>query len=91
MAPPENAPLMTLHHIQPAKKKSPWYRSPLAIRHGVMLFFFVFLLHLAYGHQVKGGGPRGTPPVEAFCPFGGVESRYYFLTTATSAGSSPRP
>jgi hypothetical protein len=61
--------------------KRPWYRSPKLIRHGVMAFFFFFLLHVAYDHQVKGGGPRGTPSVEAYCPFGGLESLYQFLTT----------
>jgi ferredoxin len=46
-----------------------------------MAFFFLFLLHVAYDHQVKGGGPRGAPSVEAYCPFGGLESLYQFLTT----------
>jgi polyferredoxin len=58
-----------------------WYRSPLALRHAVMLFFFLFLLHVAYDHQVQGGGPRGTPSIEAYCPFGGIENLYQFLTT----------
>lgn len=58
-----------------------WYRSPRLLRHAVMGFFFLFLLHVAYDHQVKGGGPRGTPSVEAYCPFGGLESLYEFLTT----------
>lgn len=62
-------------------KKTTWYKDVRLIRHGVMLFFFLFLLHVAYDHQVKGGGPRGTPSVEAYCPFGGVENLYYFLTT----------
>jgi len=64
---------------RPAAKK--WYRSPKTLRHGVMAFFFLFLLHIAYDHQVKGGGPRGTPSIEAYCPFGGVENLYQFLTT----------
>jgi hypothetical protein len=46
-----------------------------------MAFFFLFLLHVAWEHQVKGGGPRGTPSVEAYCPFGGLETLYQFLTT----------
>lgn len=46
-----------------------------------MLFFFLFLLHVAYEHQVKGGGPAGTPSVEAYCPFGGIESLYQFAAT----------
>lgn len=61
--------------------KKPWYKDIRLIRHAVMLFFFLFLLHVAYEHQVKGGGPKGTPSVEAYCPFGGVENLYYFLTT----------
>jgi polyferredoxin len=46
-----------------------------------MIFFFLFLLRVAYHHQAKGGGPRGTPSVEAYCPFGGIENLYQFLTT----------
>lgn len=56
-------------------------RTLRILRHAVMLFFFLFLLHVAWEHQVKGGGPRGTPSVEAYCPFGGVENLYHFLTT----------
>jgi len=56
-------------------------RTLRLVRHAVMLFFFVFLLHVAWEHQSKGGGPRGAPSVEAYCPFGGVESLYQFLTT----------
>lgn len=54
---------------------------PRFLRHAVMAFFFVFLLHVAYHHLIKGGGPRGAPSVEAYCPFGGLESLYQFLTT----------
>ncbi len=51
------------------------------VRHGVMLFFFLFLLRVAWEHQAKGGGPDGAPSVEAYCPFGGVESLYQLVTT----------
>jgi polyferredoxin len=64
-----------------AGRKTPWYRSTKAIRQAVMAFFFLFLAHVAWDHQLKGGGPRGTPSVEAYCPFGGLESLYQFLTT----------
>lgn len=63
------------------RNKPKWYRSPKAIRHAVMAFFFGLLVVIAYQHQVHGGGPRGTPSIEAFCPFGGVESLYQFATT----------
>ncbi|MBL0158152.1 MAG: 4Fe-4S binding protein [Bryobacterales bacterium] len=72
---------MTLTQIETRPGKSAWYRSPRVIRHGVMIFFFLFLLHVAYDHQVQGGGPKGTPSIEAYCPFGGVENLYQFLTT----------
>jgi polyferredoxin len=71
----------TLVTIEKRTRGSRWFRSPKLIRHGVMVFFFLFLLHVAYDHQVKGGGPRGTPSVEAYCPFGGLESLYQFFTT----------
>jgi polyferredoxin len=64
-----------------AHGKAAWFKSPRLIRHGVMAFFFVFLLHVAWEHQVKGGGPKGSPSIEAYCPFGGVENLYQFLTT----------
>lgn len=71
---------MSLIQIEPTKSPS-WLRSPRLLRHGVMLFFFLFLLHVAYDHQVKGGGPKGAPSVEAYCPFGGIENLYQFITT----------
>ena len=46
-----------------------------------MALFFLFLLRVAYHHNVLGGGPKGSPSVEAYCPFGGIESAYTFLTT----------
>lgn len=70
-----------LTQITCSPKRKKWYQSPKVLRHAVMAFFFLFLLHVAYDHQVKGGGPRGTPSVEAYCPFGGLESLYQFLTT----------
>ena len=73
--------LVTIKNTDQPSKKKGWYRSPKVIRHAVMAFFFLFLLHVAYDHQAKGGGPRGTPSVEAYCPFGGLESLYQFLTT----------
>lgn len=72
---------MPLTQIGTRQAKSAWYRSPRVIHQVVMIFFFLFLLHVAYDHQVQGGGPKGTPSIEAYCPFGGVENLYQFLTT----------
>jgi len=72
--------VMQIFNVIPANKNRRRWNVRL-VRHGVMLFFFLFLLHVAYDHQVKGGGPKGAPSVEAYCPFGGLENLYYFLTT----------
>ena len=52
-----------------------------------MVVFFVFLLQIAYEHQDKGGGPYGSPSIEAYCPFGGLESLYQFATTRGFIGN----
>jgi len=75
-------PLVQLESKTPAaSSRRSWYRSPRVVRHAVMLFFFLFLLHVAYDHQLRGGGPNGSPSIEAYCPFGGIENLYQFLTT----------
>lgn len=62
-------------------QRQAWYRSPRVVRHSVMAFFFLFLLHIAVEHQLRGGGPNGSPSVEAYCPFGGLEGLYQFVIT----------
>jgi NAD-dependent dihydropyrimidine dehydrogenase PreA subunit len=45
--------------------------------------FVIFISYEAYMHQVKGGGPDGSPSIHALCPYGGLESLYsMFLTGA---------
>lgn len=80
----------TLINLSTPKRKM---RGPSAkaLRHVVMAFFFLFLLHVAYDHQVRGGGPRGTPSVEAYCPFGGLETLYQFVITGDSSAASSLP
>jgi NapH/MauN family ferredoxin-type protein len=45
--------------------------------------FLAFMTWTGYRHQVLGGGPEGVPPVDALCPFGGMESLYGFLSSGT--------
>ena len=45
--------------------------------------FLAFMTWTGYRHQVLGGGPAGVPPVDALCPFGGMESLYAFLSSGT--------
>jgi len=32
-------------------------------------------------HQITGGGPRGSAPLDSYCPFGGIETLIYYLQT----------
>lgn len=50
-------------------------------RLAIQLFFLVLLSVAAYRHQVLGGGPGGSAPIDALCPFGALETLYQFLAT----------
>lgn len=49
------------------------------IRFAVLSFFVIFMTWMGYRHQLLGGGPSGSPTVDAMCPFGGLESIYSWL------------
>ncbi len=51
------------------------------VRRIILIFFILFITVEAYQHQVKGGGPEGSPSIHALCPFGGLESLLTFLST----------
>lgn len=53
------------------------------IRLAIQVFFLIIILFLGYLHQVKGGGPSGTPSVDALCAFGGAETLYSLITKGT--------
>lgn len=44
----------------------------------VQLSVLAFVTTAAIRHQVLGGGPKGEAPIDAFCPFGGLEALYRF-------------
>ena len=46
------------------------------LRFAVLSFFLIFITWMGYRHQLLGGGPAGSPTVDALCPFGGLESIY---------------
>ncbi|MDA3850356.1 MAG: 4Fe-4S binding protein [Spirochaetaceae bacterium] len=46
----------------------------------LLTLFLIFITYTAYMHQVKGGGPDGSPSIHALCPFGGLESLYTLFT-----------
>lgn len=47
----------------------------------VQLFFLAIVTIAAFRHQILGGGPNGSPPVDAICPFGGIEALYKLIIT----------
>ena len=52
------------------------------VRHLIQIVFFGFIAYLvAQAALVAAGGTSTAPSAEAFCPFGGVETLYKFITT----------
>lgn len=45
----------------------------------VQLFFLGVVTIAAFRHQILGGGPKGSPPIDGICPFGGIEALYKFI------------
>ncbi|SJZ36826.1 4Fe-4S binding protein [Selenihalanaerobacter shriftii] len=43
------------------------------------IFFVSFLAVFGIKHQVIGGGPKGAPPLDSYCVFGGVETLYSWI------------
>jgi len=76
-----SSPLPVRNNRNKNNGKKKWYRSPKLWRHGTMLFFFLLIAHIAHKHLEVGGGPKGEPPIDAYCPFGGLENLYQFITT----------
>jgi polyferredoxin len=56
-------------------------KRSIYLRTFVQLGFLGFLTWIGYRHQVLGGGPEGTPTVDALCPFGGLEGLWGFLNS----------
>jgi ferredoxin len=46
----------------------------------ISIFFLILIPVLGILHQVKGGGPSGSPSTDALCPFGGLETIYSLIT-----------
>ena len=50
-------------------------------RYGIQATFIALMAYIGYRHQVVGGGPTGAPPLDAYCPFGAVETLLTYVTT----------
>lgn len=53
------------------------------IRLALLTGFIILATYLGFRHQVIGGGPTGVPPIDAYCPFGGLETLPHYLTTGS--------
>jgi ferredoxin len=49
----------------------------------ILVVIVVFITYETYMHQVKGGGPDGSPSIHALCPYGGLESLYTIFTSGS--------
>lgn len=45
----------------------------------IAIFFLIFAPIAGVMHQIKGGGPSGSPSTDALCPFGGMETLYSLI------------
>ena len=54
-----------------------------AIRVIILAIILIYITFTAYMHQVKGGGPEGSPSIHALCPYGGIESLYTLFSEGT--------
>ncbi len=46
------------------------------IRLGVLTLFIIIVTITSIKHQIMGGGPTGSPPIDSICPFGAIETIY---------------
>jgi polyferredoxin len=53
------------------------------LRRVVQVGFVAFAFFIGLRHLVVGGGSSGAPSLDAFCPFGAVESLWSWITTGT--------
>jgi polyferredoxin len=59
--------------------KGPW----TWVRRGTQASVVLLIGWLGYRHAQLGGGPGGTAPLDAFCPFGAIETLPSLLTNGT--------
>lgn len=64
-------------------KKNGFRFKTLHLRRIVQAAFVAIVVYVGVQHLVIGGGPTGAPSFDAFCPFGGVESLWAYLTTGS--------
>lgn len=58
-------------------------RKVITLRRIIQAAFVTFALFVGARHLWMGSGPTGAPSFDAYCPFGGVETLWRFITTGT--------
>ena len=53
------------------------------LRRAVQIGFVAYAFSIGLRHFIVGGGSSGAPSLDAFCPFGAVESLWSWITTGT--------
>lgn len=68
---------------KPTRRQIPEHQQPNAlartIRWTILVAVWALITFVAVQHQRLGGGPQGAPPVDALCPFGGLETLYQLV------------
>ena len=54
------------------------------IRVAILIIFIAAITFESFQHQVRGGGPDGSPSIHALCPYGGLESLYSLFTSGSA-------
>jgi len=55
----------------------------LHVRYAIQATFVAFAFYIGLQHFVVGGGPSGAPSLDAFCPFGAVETFWSWITSGS--------
>ncbi|MTV49229.1 4Fe-4S binding protein [Heliobacillus mobilis] len=50
------------------------------LRNASLIGFVMLMGYFGIRHQIVGGGPQGSPPLDSYCVFGGVETLWSYVT-----------
>lgn len=79
----ESLPIKSSERRAWAPLRRSWAKEARLWRFGIQALVLFFITWVAVAHQWVGGGPKGAPSIEAYCPFGAVEGLYQWIVTGT--------
>lgn len=71
---------MTMTTTEKSTSKKSKNESVLPVRRGIQIFFLLLTFAIGLRHIMPGGPSRGGA-IDSFCPFGGVETLFVYITT----------